>query len=167
MRAAILLAPNRFEHHNNLANVLLRTGKMEEADHEANAALALAPDNRSVANTMGVVLLRQGSYAKAMTQFDRAIQLGTDPLRVAPALNDTGASLASRGQPQEAEPLIRRAVALNPALVQARRNLILVLLDQGRAAEAKASLDDAVRATGRRPEYRDLAAQVSAVQYPR
>jgi Tfp pilus assembly protein PilF len=161
LRAAILLAPNRFEHHNNLANVLLRTGKMDEADHEANAALALAPDNRSVANTMGVVLLRQGSYAKAMTQFDRAIQLGTDPLRVAPALNDAGASLASRGQPQEAEPLIRRAVALNPALVQARRNLILVLLDQGRAAEAKASLDDAVRATGRRQEYRDLAAQVS------
>jgi Flp pilus assembly protein TadD len=151
LRAAILLAPDRFEHHNNLANVLLRTGKIEEADREADAAVVLAPDNRSVANTKGLAV---------------PFQLGSNPAAIAPTLNDTGASLASRGQPQEAEPLIRRAVALNPVLVQARRNLILVLLDQGRTAEAKTSLEDAVRATGQRPEYRDLVAQVSAVGNP-
>ena len=161
LRAAICLAPSRFEHHNNLANVLLRTGKIEEADREANAAVALAPDNPAAANTMGLVLLREGAYAKAMTQFDRAIQLGTDPGGIAPTLNDTGASLASRGRPQEAEPLIRRAVALNPALVQARRNLVLLLLDQGRIGEATSSLDEAIHATGPRAEYRDLVAQLA------
>jgi hypothetical protein len=46
-------------------------------------------------------------------------------------------------------------------LVQVRRNLVLVLLDQGRTAEAKASLAEAIRGTGQRPEYRDLAAELA------
>jgi protein O-mannosyl-transferase len=103
LRAAIHLAPTGFEHHDNLANVLLRTGKIEEAEYEAHQALNLAPDERSVAGTMGLILLRKGAYGEAMTQFDRCIQLGTDPLRIAPVLNDAGASLASQGRPQEAE----------------------------------------------------------------
>jgi hypothetical protein len=49
-----------------------------------------------------------------------------------------------------------------PTLVQARRNLALVLEDQGRREEASASLERAIQATGPRPEYRDLARELGA-----
>jgi Flp pilus assembly protein TadD len=91
-----------------------------------------------------------------LAQFARAIPLGGDPVAIAAKLSDAGASLASRGRPREAEPLIRRALELNPKLVQARRNLVLVLVDQGRSTEARAALDDALRATGPQAAYRDL-----------
>jgi Flp pilus assembly protein TadD len=73
-----------------------------------------------------------------------------------------GASVASRGQPSEAEPLIRRAVELNPSLVQARRNLVLVLADQGRRDDAAKALEEAVQDTGPQPQYQDLAVEISA-----
>jgi hypothetical protein len=47
-------------------------------------------------------------------------------------------------------------VELDPLLVQARRNLVLVLQDQGRTGEARAALAEAIQATGPRSEYRDL-----------
>jgi cytochrome c-type biogenesis protein CcmH/NrfG len=67
-----------------------------------------------------------------------------------------GASLASRRRIQEAEPLIRRALELNPRLVQGWRNLAQVLIDQGRSGEAQAALQQAVVMTGRQAAYNDL-----------
>ena len=46
--------------------------------------------------------------------------------------------------------------------MQARRNLVLTLLDSGRVNEARATLEEAMRATGAVPAYRDLAAQLGA-----
>jgi Tfp pilus assembly protein PilF len=157
--AAIRLAPDRFEHHNNLANVLLRTGRIDHATAEANIALRLGPESLAVANTAGLVFLRGGNYGSALKQFDHAIQLGDDAAQVAAKLSDAGASLASHGNPQDAEPLLRKAITLNPQLVQARRNLVLVLLDQHRIPEARASLQQAIHDTGAQPEYRDLISE--------
>jgi Flp pilus assembly protein TadD len=84
------------------------------------------------------------------------VRLGAESGPIAAELNDIGASLASRGQPSEAEPLVRRAIDLDTHLVQARKNLVLILLDQHRVEEAKASLADAIKATGDRPEYTNL-----------
>lgn len=105
---------------------------------------------------MGRILFRQANYTGALQQFGHAVELGADSAAVATALNDMGASVASRGQPRDAEPLIRKAVELNPSLVQARRNLVLVLEDQGAAIEAAKALAQAIQATGPQPQYRDL-----------
>ena len=51
-----------------------------------------------------------------------------------------GASVASSGNPRAAEPLIRKALELDSALPQARRNLALVLEDESRFMRAKTSL---------------------------
>ena len=162
LRAAVRLAPDRFHHHSNLANALLKTGAVEAAAGEARVALRLAPDSVATTQTMGTVLLRQGDSAGAIAQFDHAIRLGADGVAIAARLNDAGASLASRGRLRDAEPLIRRAVELNPTLVQARRNLVLVLQDQGQTERARASLEQAIQATGPRPEYRDLVRELAA-----
>jgi tetratricopeptide (TPR) repeat protein len=130
LREAIRLAPERAEYHNNLANVLLKTGRIGQAAAEAAVALGLAPDDLSATETMGQVLFRQADYQGALDRFTRAVALGAEKAPVAAALNDMGASVASRGNPRDAEPLIRKALELNPSLPEARRNLALVLEDQ-------------------------------------
>src|ERR1035438_6166407 len=79
-----------------------------------------------------------------------------DPASVAAVLNDNGASLATHGRPLGGEPLVRKAVQLAPTLVQARRNLVLILMDERRTQEARESLRLAIEATGDRPEYSRL-----------
>jgi len=142
LRRAIQLAPNESDHHVNLAGILVRTGHLEDASIEAQEALHLAPDKAITAETAGVISLRRGLYQEAVLRFDQAARLGFDGDVLATALNDTGASLASRGQPAGAELLIRKAVELNPSLVQARRNLVLVLEDRGRREEAAQALQE-------------------------
>ena len=107
-------------------------------------------------------MLRKADWPFALAQFDHAVELGGDARGVAVALNDMGASLASRGRGQEAEALLRKATTFDPSLVQARRNLVLTLLDSGRVVEARDSLKEAIRATGAVPAYQDLALQLGA-----
>jgi hypothetical protein len=86
-----------------------------------------------------------------------------DPASVAAVLNDNGASLATHGRPLGGEPLVRKAVQLAPTLVQARRNLVLILMDERRTQEARESLRLAIEATGDRPEYSDVDRQLNGV----
>lgn len=163
---AIRLAPEKWEYHNNLANVLLRTGRVDQAYREAQIALQLAPGELPPAETNAIVMLRREDYAGALVQLNRAVELGGDSGSIAAKLSDAGASLASRGRPREAEPLIRRAIKLDPVLVQARRNLVLVLEDQGHVAEARAALQQAIEATGAHREYSGLAAELNVASTP-
>ncbi len=166
LRAAVRLAPKRAEHHSNLANVLLQLDQLEQAAIEQAAAMRLAPNDVSASETMGRILFRQANYEGALQQFGHALELGADKTAVAAALNDMGASVASRAQPLDAEPLIRGAVDLDPSLVQARRNLVLVLEDQGRQDEAAEALEQAIQATGPQPQYEDLARDLKKVRPP-
>ena len=100
---ALRLAPERAEHHNNFANVLMRTGRLPQAASESALALRLAPDDIPVNETRGKILLREVDYAGALACFHHAAQLGADPSPLATQLNDMGASLASRQKPQDAE----------------------------------------------------------------
>jgi tetratricopeptide (TPR) repeat protein len=145
------------DYHSNLANVLLRTGRPDQALGEAAIALKLAPKSIPAVETMGLILFRQGDSRGTLQHFDRAVRLGAPIVPMATELNDMGASLASRGRPQEAEPLVRRALELNPRLVQGWRNLALLLADQNRPEEARAVLQEAVFATGQQAAYDNLA----------
>lgn len=160
LRKAIQLAPNEFDHRINLVSVLVRTGRLEEASVEEQEALRLGPDRAMAVEMAGLISLRRGFYRDALMRFDQAGQLGFDQVILASALNDAGASLASHGRPADAEALIRKAVDFNAGLVQARRNLVLVLSDQGKTDEARASLRRAIEVFGARPEFRDLVREL-------
>lgn len=153
---AIRESPLRGDYHNNLANVLLRSGRVERAAEEASAAVRLDPKSTSSAGTMASVLLRQGNYRGAIIELNRVVELGGSPKSVAAQLSDIGASLATRGKPTEAEPFVRRALELDETLVQAWRNLALLLADQGREEEARGVVEEATRKTGRQTAYRGV-----------
>jgi len=156
LAAAVRLSPQVSAYHSDLANVLLRTGQPAEARTEAATALRLKPDSISAAETMGLILFRDGDSRGALAQFNRALELGAPSQPMASELNDMAASLASRGSPQGAEPMLRRALDLNPRLVQGWRNLALVLQDQHRADEVFEVLRQAIAATGPQAAYADL-----------
>ena len=159
--AAIRLAPSEVGYHQDLAVLLSKTGRLDEAAHESQMAIALAPRTALLVEFAGLVALRRGRYEDALAAMGRAVDLGSDTARVAAVLNDNGASLAAHGRPRDGEPLVRKAVQLDPALAQARRNLVLILMDERRAEEARESLRLAVDATGNRAEYSDLNQQLN------
>jgi Flp pilus assembly protein TadD len=161
LRAAIRLAPSESGYHQDLAVLLSRTRRLDEAARESQKAVALAPHTALLVEFAGMVALRRGRYDEALAALGKAVNLGSDPARIAAVLNDNGASLAAHGRPRDGEPLVRQAVQLAPALVQARRNLLLILMDERRAEEARESLRLAIEATGDRPEYSDLDRQLN------
>jgi Flp pilus assembly protein TadD len=161
LRAAIRLAPSDSGYHQDLAVLLSRTRRIDEAARESQIAVALAPRNATIVEFAGMVALSRGRYEEALADMSEAAGLASDPARVAAVLNDNGASLAAHGRPREGEPLVRKAVQLDPTLIQARRNLVLILIDEKRADDARESLRVAIEATGSRPEYDDLGRQLN------
>lgn len=149
-------SPDAWDLRNNYANVLMEVGRTESAVAEATAADALAPQNPVVLRTLGMVCFKQGSFVRSLELLNKSVALGAPENAVAAQMNDMGASLASRGRPSEAEPFVRRALELDGTLVQAWRNLALLLVDRGRVEEARAVLEEAKKKTGRQTAYRGV-----------
>jgi protein O-mannosyl-transferase len=159
-KAAISRDPRKSRDHNNYAMLLIRMNRPAEAVAEAQAAVDADPHSALTAKTMAQALLRNGDLPAALTYYDRSIALGGDPSPIAGFLNDYAASLARKGEFGNAELLIRKAVQLGPTLLEARRNLVLVLVKQHRSGEARAALDQAIAQTGQHRIYEGLASQV-------
>jgi tetratricopeptide (TPR) repeat protein len=160
--AAIRAAPNVFQHHYNLARVRLRLGRFEDAAFEAAEATRLAPQEQAPRQLWATVLLRLGDYESAERELDAAVRRGFEPTRAAIMLNDTAASLAQRRHFADAESLLRKAVGFDPRLAKAQKNLTLVLLDQGRAEEARTQLREALAVVGPHPDLLSLAGHLPA-----
>jgi len=159
-KASIALDPSQPRGHNNYALLLIKLNRPAEAVAQAQAAVKADPSSPLAAKTLAQALLRRGDLEGAFNYYDRSISLGSDARLISAFLNDYGASLARKGEFGKAELLIRKAVQLDPSLLEARRNLVLVLLRQHRYGEARAALDHAVAQTGKHHIYEDLASQV-------
>jgi protein O-mannosyl-transferase len=161
-KAAISLDPRRSRDHNNYALLLIRMNRPAEAVVEAQTAYNLEPQSALTSRTLAQALLRRGDLDGAFTYYDRAVALGGDVSQISAFLNDYGASLARKGEFRDAELLIRKAVQFDPSLLEARRNLVLVLIKQHRNSDARAALDQAIAQTGQHHIYEGLASQVGA-----
>ena len=163
-REAIRLNGRQADYHSNLANILLRTGRLAGANAESAIAARLKPEDVAVATTRGLVLLQAGEYGPALEWIRRAVAVGATRGPLAVRLNDWGVRLASHGEPGQAEPLLREAVELDGTLVPARRNLVLALEDEGRRDEARRALEEAIGATGAVLQYGDLARELGVAR---
>lgn len=151
---------------NNLANVLFKEGRNDEALEHFEKALAIEPGHALAHNNLGLALLQKGRFDEAEPHFRKAVEL--DPkyykaleslgavylktnrlaeaitsLRAAIALhpeakplNDLGIALMQSGKPNEGLDAFRRAVALEPGNAQYRKNLGTALTQVGRNEEA-------------------------------
>jgi Flp pilus assembly protein TadD len=116
-------------------NLLVRQGRLEEAQAAYERAVALQSDHAEARYNLGVVLRDQGRMAQAQTAFGSAIDLRPDH---AESHNNLGMTLAAQGRHHEAVPCFERSLALKPDHARALSNLGVALmeLDQpGAAAE--------------------------------
>jgi predicted O-linked N-acetylglucosamine transferase (SPINDLY family) len=111
-------------------------------DRDAARALAIRliardPTQADALHVLGALAYFAGDAAAAAALLSRA------PER-ADILSDLGVMQRAQGNPGAAEQTLRRALALEPALVPALGNLGNVLLDQGHAEEAATVLTQAI-----------------------
>jgi protein O-mannosyl-transferase len=157
---AIRIAPAKAAHHHNLARVYLELGQLGRADASAETAVKLSPGQPQPRYLRALIWLKQGRIAEGLTGLEESVGFGLDSREAATTANDFGVSLARQGRLAEAERLLRAAVRWFPALGPAQKNLILVLLDQGRKPEAISQLHLARSVNELSPELRLLATEL-------
>jgi tetratricopeptide (TPR) repeat protein len=163
LRRALALAPGYAHAQYNLGWSLVAQGRAREALAPLRRTAALQPNRWEPQQRLAEAYAQLGEREKAAAAYDRAraLRAGREPgprLPDAPprreagpparsaagesaaALNLRGYSLLRQGRPAEAEPLLRRSLALDPNDAHALYNLGWSLVAQGKAREAIAPL---------------------------
>jgi len=137
-RAALAIDEGYLEAATNLAELLLRRGRVEDALAPLARARALAPDDARLAATEGLALARTGDPERGVAVLEAAIATAPDdPV----AHNNLGIASLAAGRARAAMTAFEEALRLDPGYVKARYNRALLLLELGRTDEARRELD--------------------------
>jgi tetratricopeptide (TPR) repeat protein len=142
---AVELAPDARAPHIGLGDVYFQLGRLEEAAASYRRGVALQPGHTRGRANLGITLLRLGHPAEARVELERALALqegapapdGPPPPALATAHLALADALLELGQPEQAIPHYRRALAIDPARSRARRRLGVALVRSGHFAEAR------------------------------
>ena len=110
-RKAERLAPERYEVHNNLGNLLANLGRPEEALAEYREAVRLNPELPSLHDGLGSVLAGLGRFSEAMNEFTNAARL--DPAHPWPHF-EMGKALLKQGRDAGAIDQFHEALRIDP-----------------------------------------------------
>jgi Flp pilus assembly protein TadD len=134
--------PGNPQAHMRLGYTLIESGRCAEAGPHFRAAIAARLP------TADAHLGLASCYAVAR-DFDRALTTLRDAAVLEPnnpvVAANQGVLLSDRGQPQDAIPLLQRALTLDPDFHQARFNLALAFARTGRRTDAAAEADELLR----------------------
>lgn len=125
---AVAAAPDLFQARHNLAVVLTRLGRFDEAIATATAARDLAPDHPVVRFTLAVALERAGAVDDAIAEYGRAQSLRPNYIDAA---SNLGRLLSATGEPSAAAAVLEPAVRRRPDHAAARVNLGNAYLELG------------------------------------
>lgn len=126
----------------NLAYVLGRQGKSDEAIAHFNEALRINPGYYKALINLGVTLSDQGKVAEAIGYYDQALRIEPNSAK---AHMEMAVALAKQGKLLDAIPHFNKAVELDPNDAVARANLGRALALQGKWQEALGQLNEALR----------------------
>ena len=132
--------PNRPEPHYARGQACLALGEPARAEQAFAAALRIAPAWADAWINFGLCRYRQGAIEDAKTAMRNALRHAPNN-RAATA--NLGAFMRITGEPEAAEILLRRSIDSEPDNAAARLNLAADLLQEERAADALALLDEA------------------------
>jgi tetratricopeptide (TPR) repeat protein len=131
--------PSRFEGHNKLGYVLMRTGRSQEALASIRKALDLEPANAEAHNNLGLALMQVGQPKEAVESLRKAADLNP---RYAEARYNLGHALIAASQPADAAAQFRAALQVKPDWTPALASL--AWLDATEAAGVR-NPDEALR----------------------
>jgi Flp pilus assembly protein TadD len=138
------LSPDKARPHVNLGILLLARGEVAAGRAHLERAVELDPDDARAAYNLGVFHERAGDHAQALIWYRRAA--AEEPRAryrrsLALTANELGIARFRAGEGAEAEALLREAIAAAPDFASPHFNLAVVLMDAGRADEARAELE--------------------------
>lgn len=134
----------------------IELGAWDEAVPPLNGALSLQPGHPELLRLSGLLEQGRGNVATAVGLFAHLHRSFPRDARLA---NHLGAALALAGRIDAAIEAFRRALDLDPALLDAAYNLGRALDLRGEAAAACAAFDQALRVDPRHPPTRVLRAE--------
>jgi tetratricopeptide (TPR) repeat protein len=133
-------APNRPEPHYAYGEAWVALGEPARAEQAFAAAIQIAPAWADAWINFGLCRYRQGAIEDAKSAMRNALRHA--PNNRAAAAN-LGAFMRISGEPEAAEILLRRSIDTEPDNAAARLNLTADLLQEERAADALALLNEA------------------------
>jgi Tfp pilus assembly protein PilF len=137
LRAAIAAAPERHWPYDDLARLLLESGRPADAESVVRAALAADGANANAHGMLGVMFSERQELMPGAWHLRRAIALaGRHPQLLA----GLGRNLARQGALEEAEALLREAAGQMPDQLVPRVHLAEAIEQRGRLDEAKTVL---------------------------
>jgi tetratricopeptide (TPR) repeat protein len=134
--------PDSFLANYNVANVLARDGRFDEAIRHYEEALRLEPDSAIAHYNLANVLGSRGRADEAIRDYEETLRLEPD---LAEAHNNLALLLARRGRLDEAIPHYGEALRLEPGDAEAHNNLGNALARRGQLDEAIAQYEEALR----------------------
>ena len=135
--------PDSFLAHDNLGNLLLSEGRIDEAMYHYNQVLRIYPDSAEAWNNLSVVMAGRGETQKQIEYCAKALAIRPDYVD---ALFNMGNVMLNSDRLVEAEEYYRHALRFSPKFVLAQNNLGLALMRQGKTAEAEVAMQEALRA---------------------
>jgi tetratricopeptide (TPR) repeat protein len=133
--------PNSATAHNNLGNVLLRRGAVDEAIAHFKKALEIEPNYQFGQSSLGAALVRKGDASSAIPLLRSVLKADPNNPKANYSLAD---ALAQTGQSSQAIAYYGRALQLAPDFVEAHTNLANLLLEKGEIDAALAHYRRAV-----------------------
>jgi tetratricopeptide (TPR) repeat protein len=127
------LNPGAWPAHNNLGNVMVEEGRVEEGIAHFEQALELNPYFSEAHANWGAALVKEGRLKEGMAQYDIALKLNA---KYADVYYDYGNALSKAGRLPEATQCYAKAVELQPDFPEAHNNWGNALLDLGRPEDA-------------------------------
>ncbi len=128
--------------YNNLAIILVRSNRIDEAVRTFREALRLKPDDANNENNLGTALVRLGRTQEAIPEYEKALRVQPDYPEVR---FDLALALYQTGRTREAIDQFREVIRLRPQSAAAYFGLALALRQVGREQEAVAAHDEGNR----------------------
>ncbi len=138
---AIALGNRTPEYRNNLGNVYLAQGRIEEAQACYHKALKLNPKYGDAHNNLANTLKEQGKLQEAVYSYTKALKFDPDKPEIH---NNLGLALEGLGESERAMDQYKEAIRLNPGFLEAHANLGGALKTQGKLNEAIESCSQAL-----------------------
>ncbi len=133
-RATIKKNPRASIAHNNLAVLLMKEGRSDEAEEHVWRAVQLDPRSYEALTAQGSLFLENGMTQKAIESYSKALSIQP---RYPEAAYNMGNACRMSGQLEKALEMYRLAFSIRPRYYPPRLNLVLLLLEGGRLVDAE------------------------------
>jgi tetratricopeptide (TPR) repeat protein len=141
-RAALKLDPNLPGLHFELAEMLKSSstiGGLEVAEKEYKAALVADPFDEKSECRLGDIAAQRGDSKESYDHYSRAVQLQPNDAEASIGL---AKALLLMNQPDKAQPLLERALQMDPTSAVAHYRLSTIYRQAGRTADAEHELEE-------------------------